>query len=151
MKNDKLYQDVKKLTQELEETKTKYLRALADYQNLEKQTQTWKDEFSQYASAGLIKRILEVLDDLENAQRHLLDSGLDLIIAKLRKILAEEGLEEVKLEGQRYDPETAEVVATQPEQEENIVLKVSQKAYKMRNRIVRLGKVIVSTKTTREN
>ncbi len=126
-----------------DEWKEKYLRALADYQNLEKQTNSWRQEFAQFASSDLVRKLLEVVDDLEKAQEHLQDEGLKLIIGKLQNILQGEGLEEIEVEGKPFDPTTAEVVSTEPGEEEHKVIKVLQKGYKLKDKIIRVAKVIV--------
>lgn len=126
-----------------DELNEKYLRALADYQNLQKQTEGWKEEFVQYANSGLIKKLLEILDDLEKAQEHLQNEGLKLIIGKLQNILREEGLEELAVEGKPFDPTTAEVVSTEPGAEEHKVVKVLQKGYKLKDKVIRAAKVVV--------
>lgn len=129
-----------------QELNEKYLRALADYQNLEKQTENWKNEFVQYANSGLVKKLLEVLDDLEKAQEHLQNEGLKLIIGKLENILREEGVEELELSGKEYNPAEAEVISTEPGEQENIIVKVLQKGYRLKNKIIRPAKVIVWAK-----
>ncbi len=134
------------------EYKEKYLRALADYQNLEKQTETWRDEFVTYANAGLIRKLLEVLDDLENAQEHLQDEGLKLIIGKLQNILKESGVEEIEILDKVFDPNLAEVVSTEPfaeaqgEPGENKVSKILQKGYMIKDKVIRVAKVNVWAK-----
>ncbi len=123
----------------------KYLRAIADYRNLERQTQTWKEEFSQYATVPLIKKILEVLDNLEKAQEHLQDDGIALIIAQLKKIIDEVGVKEITLENKPYDPNLAEVIGTEVGEEKDIILRVLQKGYQLHDRVIRPAKVVVST------
>ncbi len=148
MKNDRKNQyteeKIAELTGQLEEEKRKYLRALADYQNLEKQTANWREEFVKYANAGLIRKQLEVLDDLEKADEHLQNEGLKLIIAKLKNILTEEGLTELEVLGKEYDPNLAEVVGTGPGEQNNAVVGVIQKGYRIGEKIVRAAKVIVA-------
>jgi len=131
--------------QKLQEINEKYLRALADYQNLQKQTDSWREDFVQYANSGLVKKILEVLDDLEKAQEHLQDEGLKLIIGKLHNILREEGVEELELTGKEYNPAEAEVLSTQPGEQDNIIVEVLQKGYRIRDKIIRPAKVVVAT------
>lgn len=138
--------DDKELPQKLAELENKYLRSLADYQNLEKQTQNWKAEFVKHANSNLIRKLLEIIDDLEVAQEHLADEGLKLILEKFKNILRSEGLEELDLEGKEYNPSEAEVVSTEPKEVEHIVVKVLQKGYKLNGAIIRAAKVIVSTK-----
>ncbi len=146
-KDEELEQKIAELEQQLAQEQNKYLRALADYQNLEKQTARFREEFTKYANVGLIRKQLEVLDDLEKAQEHLADSGLKLIIEKLKNILAEEGLEELQLEGTEFDPNLAEVVSTEMGEQDNIIVKVLQKGYKLGEKIVRVGKVVVCQKS----
>jgi molecular chaperone GrpE len=129
----------------VDEFKGKYLRALADYQNLERQTAVWKEAFVQYSNVSLIKKILEVLDDLEKAQEHIRDEGLQLVISKLKGILTAEGLEELNLEGKEYNPGEAEVVSTEPGEADNVITKVLQKGYKIKDRVIRPAKVVVAT------
>lgn len=135
-----------KKKEELKEVNEKYLRALADYQNLQKQTESWREEFVQYASSNLIRKLLEIFDDLEKAQEHIADEGLKLIIEKVQNILREEGVEELELAGKEYNPTQAEVISTEPGEKENIVAKVLQKGYRLRDKIIRPAKVIVWAK-----
>lgn len=139
--------DVNPLESELAESQQKYLRALADYQNLERQMQVWKDEFTKYANQGLIRKLLEVLDDLEKAQEHIKDDGLAMIIAKLRSVLNEEGVNEVEVMGADYDANVAEAVGTEAGEEEHKVIRVLAKGYRLKDRVLRPAKVIVSTKS----
>lgn len=129
----------------IDELNGKYLRALADYQNLQKQTESWRQEFVQYASSNLVGKLLEILDDLEAAQEHLQDGGLKLIIGKLQNVLRDEGLEELIVEGKPFDPTTAEVISTEPGDQDQVVARVLQKGYRLKDKVVRPAKVIVST------
>lgn len=136
--------DDKELPQKLAELEDKYLRSLADYQNLEKQTQNWKAEFVRHANSELIRKLLEIVDDLETAQEHLAAEGLKLILEKFKNILRGEGLQELDLEGKEYNPSEAEVVSTEPGEKEHIIVNVLQKGYKLYGKVIRPAKVIVS-------
>lgn len=137
--------DEQNQTAEIAELKDKYLRALADYQNLQKQTEVWKNDFLSFASENLVKKLLEVLDDLERAQETIQNDGLLLVITKFKKILASEGLDELKLEGENFDPALAEAVGAEEEKTDNVVIKVLQTGYKLGSKVIRPGKVIVSS------
>lgn len=138
--------EVNPLEAEVLAVEQKYLRALADYQNLERQMQSFKEEFAKYASQGLVRKLLEVLDDLEKALEHIKDDGLAMIVAKLKAILADEGVVEVEVMGTSYDANVAEVVGTEPGGEDNKVIKVLLKGYRLKDRVIRPAKVVVSTK-----
>ena len=75
-------------------------RALADYQNLQKRYDRERADFVQFASAGLILRLIEVLNHLEKAAENLKDKGLDIIVTEFKKVLTENGLEEIKSQGE---------------------------------------------------
>lgn len=144
-KNESRDEEIKNNNEEkIKELQEKYLRALADYQNLDRQTQNWKEEFVTYANSDLIRQLLEVLDDLEKAQEHLKDAGLQLVIEKFKKILASAGVSELDLKGKEFDANLAEVVSTVPDEKANIVKEVLQKGYILKDRVIRPGKVIVT-------
>lgn len=134
---------VAELEARIEDLNNKYLRSLADYQNLEKQTQCWREDFVKFSNSVLINQILEVLDDLEKAQEHLKDEGLQIIVDKLKNILKNNGLEEIKTYGEDFNPETMEVVSTEPGEEQHKVAKVLQKGYILNGKALRPAKVSV--------
>src|SRR5690242_21791677 len=66
-----LYQGkIAELESELAETRDKYLRLAADFDNYKKRTRQEQLETIQHASAELISRLLPVLDDLQNVLEH---------------------------------------------------------------------------------
>ncbi len=148
MKKDDKQADLKTKVADLElkvnELNDKYLRSLADYQNLEKQTQTWRDEFVKFANQGLIAKLLEIVDDLEKAQEHLQDEGLKIILDKLTGVLKNNGLEEISAQEQKFNPEEMEAVHVEPGEEDHKVTKILQKGYKLNGRVIRPAKVTVS-------
>src|SRR3990172_9586192 len=70
-------------------------RALADYQNLERRVDEERRLLSALSSAILIEKFLPVLDNLENAQSHLNDQGLAIVIKQFKDFLAGEGVAEI--------------------------------------------------------
>jgi len=73
-------------------------RALADYDNLRKRTETEKEILGKTASFKIVLRLLPILDMLEDAQKHLADQGLAIALGEFKKILAEENLEEITVQ-----------------------------------------------------
>ena len=91
-----------------EKDKTKALeeqlkRALADYANLKKRTEEEKTSVVRFANTVLIVKFLDILDNLETAQKNLNDQGLELVIKKFQDALKSEKIEEIKaLEGRSF-------------------------------------------------
>ncbi|MCX6816970.1 MAG: nucleotide exchange factor GrpE [Candidatus Beckwithbacteria bacterium] len=117
-------------------------RTLADYQNLTKRVEADKQEFVKFVSASLIAKLLPILDDLERAQEHLKNAGLQLTIDKFKSVLQAEGVSEIKLLNTVFDPKTAEcseLVAGQP----NLILAVVQPGFYLHDRVLRPARVKV--------
>ncbi|HPZ89250.1 MAG TPA: nucleotide exchange factor GrpE, partial [Flavihumibacter sp.] len=62
---------VEKLEQELAESKDKYLRLVAEFDNFRKRTAKERLELIQTAGKDVIIPLLEVVDDTERAQKQL--------------------------------------------------------------------------------
>ena len=72
----------------VDDWKTKYVRALADYQNLEKRTWNEKEESRRFAIQIFLERLLPVVDTFERATKHINDQGLTLAQKELEAVLA---------------------------------------------------------------
>jgi len=135
-----------KKPQELEvrvkDLEAKWRRTLADYANLEKRFEREKKEFTKFANAVLLDKLLAALDDLERAEAHLSDKGLSIALEQMRVVLRTEGVEEIKAVGQKFDAETmdcAEVVKGS----KNIIVEVVNKGYKLNGQVLRPARVKV--------
>ncbi|OGD87727.1 nucleotide exchange factor GrpE [Candidatus Curtissbacteria bacterium RIFCSPHIGHO2_01_FULL_41_11] len=118
-------------------------RALADYHNLERRVEEERRLLSQLSSALLIEKFLPVLDNLENAQKHLNDQGLDIVIKQFKDILSTEGVEEIESEGTHFDPHFHEAVDTEEGPEKGKIVKVIRKGYKIGDKVLRAAQVVV--------
>lgn len=87
--------DRKKSEETTSELKEQLARALADYDNLRKRFEREREDFGKVAKVMLIARLLSVFDMLEEAQKHLKDSGLAITIEEFTKVLKEEGIEKI--------------------------------------------------------
>lgn len=121
-------------------------RALADYQNLEKRVEEERKLLSKLSASLLIEKLLPVLDNLEKAQAHLKDEGLEIVLKQFKEILSAEGVEEIAAHGAQFNPNYHEAVETQQGENDNVVIKVLEKGYKIENTVLRPAKVIVSKK-----
>ena len=118
-------------------------RALADYQNLERRIDEERRLLSHLSSALVIEKLLPVLDNLENAQKHLKDEGLEMVIKQFKDVLESEGVEEIVSEGSLFDPNLHEAVEILGSDKEGIVLKVLRKGYKINDKVLRPAQVAV--------
>jgi molecular chaperone GrpE len=128
---DKSRKEIELLKQQADEFKNKYLRALADYQNLERRISGERTEIIKNANKYLILGLLPFLDNLEKAEVFVKDPGLKMTKDHLINILKEIGLEEIEVLNKEYDPMTAEVIEIVPGEKDNIVTEVLRKGYKL--------------------
>lgn len=126
----------------IKELEEKWQRVLADYDNLRKRVEKEKREFVKFSSASLIDKLLPVLDTLEECVKHLKDEGLKLSLEQFKKVLASEGLKEIKTKGEKFGPEKMDAVEV-VKGKKDIVVEVVLKGYNLNNRVLRPAKVKV--------
>jgi molecular chaperone GrpE len=113
-----------------------------------------KEDLARYSNESLIKQLLSVTDNLEKAISHSNDEksigalreGVELTLKGLLDTLERVGLQAVKAEGESFDPNFHEAVATMEDDtvKPGTVLQQLQKGYLLNQRLVRPAKVIVS-------
>ena len=149
--------DVEKLQALLEDERGKaqaymqnWQRAAADFQNYKRRVEEERSETARFANAAMIINLLPLLDDLDRAL-HNIDAhlagltwvdGIRLIHRKFQAVLDMAGIEEISADGQTFDPAVHEAVSQGPG-EENKVIAVVQKGYKLGDRVIRPAMVVV--------
>lgn len=142
------------LQQQSDDNHNRYLRAQADFDNFRRRTVKEKEELTQYASLKVVSQLLPVLD---NFQRALLTSneaveggafakGIDMIYRQLFQVLEAEGLKQMEVVGQPFDPERHQAVmqVESDEYAEGIVVEAIQSGYVLKDKIIRPAMVKVS-------
>ena len=147
---------IAKLEKDLEEWKSSYTRKLAEFQNFTKRKENEVAEMKKYASEGIIVKLLDNIDNLERAvdaskESQNFDSlieGVNMILNNLKNLLTEEGVEEIEAAGKEYNPYEHKAMITENKEEldDNVVVQVFQKGYKMKGKVVRPAMVTVNKK-----
>ncbi|ADI02411.1 nucleotide exchange factor GrpE [Syntrophothermus lipocalidus] len=154
---DKLGQLEKELeekTRESSENYERFLRALADMENMKKRFQREKEELLRFAARPLIEKLLPVIDDFAravNASKTTQDfdglcQGVEMVQKKLLEVLRSEGVTPIEALNQQFDPQYHEslVVEDNPNLPDNVVIEEFQKGYMMRGRLLRPSLVKVA-------
>lgn len=128
-------------TQQLKELQEKYARALADYHNLEKRTGQDIQNRLLYEKKLIFSNILDILDDLERAQSHLNDSGIQMILDSFNSYLRSQGVEEIDTTDQTFDPDTMECL--EKIGDGDTVTATLTKGYKLNDTVLRPARVRV--------
>lgn len=132
------------LQNQIQDLENRFKRALADYQNLEKRHASQKDDLVKFANQGLLDKLLPLLDDLERAQAHLHDSGLELIIDQFRQLLISEGVTPIISDRQIFDPQTMDCAEVVPGPKNKVVTTLA-KGYYYHDRVLRPARVEVGS------
>lgn len=135
--------------------KDKYVRALAEMENLRKRLQHEKQETIAYAIDNMLADFLTPLDNFENAlayTEHLSPElknwaqGFKMIANQFKEVLENHGIRTYESIGKRFDPHFHEGVETveTDQAEEGVVISEVVKGYKRGDRILRVAKVKVA-------
>ncbi len=154
MSPDELIKKVEEVKEESKENYDRYLRSQAEMDNIIKRNKKEKEDLIKYSNESLIKDLLQVIDNLENALNHsenenslnALVEGVELTLKGLKDTLAKSGLEEVKTLGEEFDPCFHHAV--QQEESDSVekgkILKEFQKGYVLNQRLIRPAMVVIS-------
>lgn len=126
--------------------KERYMRALADYKNLQRQMNDERKLIFDIATAGVLEQLLPTLDHLYQAEIFIKDVGLKLVREQFEMAVKSLGLEEIDLKGRDFDPHLAEVVDTVDGEQANKVAEVVKKGYKLGDKVIRVAQVKVTRK-----
>ncbi|PIU36564.1 nucleotide exchange factor GrpE [Candidatus Roizmanbacteria bacterium CG06_land_8_20_14_3_00_34_14] len=146
LETEKLQLEIVELKKQVDEFKNKYLRAIADYQNLEKRVGDERFELMKMANKNLLIKILPFLDNLEKAELFVNDEGLKISKDHFMQILKEAGLVEMDLMNKDFDPVYAEAIDIVEGKEDNKIVEVLKKGYMFEDKIIRVAQVKVSKK-----
>lgn len=124
-----------------------YKRALADYQNLLKQTAKDKEEFVKYAVNDFLQDVLPVYDHLklsvaslpETESQNAWVEGVRHVLKQFKEVLSARGIEEIKTVGEKFDHHTMEAIDGQGETVKQEIMP----GYKLNGKVIRPAKVIV--------
>lgn len=136
-----------------EENWSKYLRVVAELDNLRKRHTRELENARRYGVEGLAAELLSVADSLEmaletgvQAPAETLLKGGQATLKQLQAAMEKYGVKVVSPEGEPFDPEFHEAMSMQPSAtaEPNSVLTVVQRGYELNGRLLRPARVIVA-------
>lgn len=141
----KVSNETEELKKQADEWKNKYLRALADYQNLEKRTDERVSDVRSYAAELILMRLLPVVDTFTKVKAHIKDPGFDLAFKELETVLKEQGIDRMQVAGKDFDPTTMECIEVVPGKD-NAVVEETLPGYLFRGKVLRVAQVKVGKK-----
>lgn len=150
---DKLKKQIESLEKENSETKEKYARLAAEYDNYRKRTSREIEMKYSDAKADVWKNMISVVDDFERVLKTEIPEacqnykeGIDLIYKRLTEMMTAAGIEEIKALNEQFNPELHNAVMhiESDEAGENEVVEVFIKGYKLGDKVIRCSMVKVA-------
>lgn len=154
-KKEAPHDPLKKLQDELAESKDKYIRLYAEFDNHRRRTAKEKLELIQSANEQLLKALIPVSDDFERAENSFKEKtdkeaeGFFLIQNKFKKVLDQYGVKAMATEkGSPFDADFHEAITQIPAPEEKLkgkIVDVIEKGYLLNDKVIRFAKVVVGS------
>jgi molecular chaperone GrpE len=146
-----------RLENEVTTLKDMLQRKAAEFENYKRRTDSEISNYIKYASENIIKDLIPVYDDLgrsiesinkgETKDFETLKKGVTLIYDKFKNVLEKEGLTEINSLGKEFDVDVNSALMQIPREDvkPNTVMEVVEKGYKLKDKVVKHEKVLVSS------
>lgn len=156
------YEKLKDLLEEekkrVEDYEGKLKRLLADYQNLQRKTQSDIETGVNKKIDEFLYDFLQVYDDFVRAKQayaasKIETSGLDSILKNMDSLLSKYQVRPIEALGEIFDPDYHEAISVieDPDLDDNTVTKEIRKGYISQNRVIRPALVEISKRPQSDN
>ncbi|HTT75472.1 MAG TPA: nucleotide exchange factor GrpE [Candidatus Binataceae bacterium] len=139
---------------EISELKDKYLRALAEMDNVRKRARQQSEETVRVQRENLLRDLLPIVDNLERAleaarggaNRQSITEGVEMVLRSIHDLLRTHGVIPIAAVGQQFDPQVHEAVdhVSSEEHPPNTVVSEFHRGYLIGERMLRPARVSVS-------
>lgn len=154
-KEPTLEEKIEQLEKENADLKDQLLRRAADFDNYRKRMIKEKQDTFDYANANLLADLLESLDNFDRTLEasatatdvKAIVDGIKMVNGSLVAMLENKyGLTSYAVEGDEFDPDVHEAIGRVEEEgkEKETLKQVYLKGYKLRDKVIRNAKVMVS-------
>ena len=147
--------DWEALEKEKDEFREKFFYIAAEKENLQKRFDREKENLIKYGNEKVLSSLLSVIDNLDLTLNAIANDddekikniyvGIEMVKQQFSDLLMNNGLEEIKSVGEKFDPNFHEALMQKEEgNEAGIILEEVQKGYRLNGRVLRAAKVIIS-------
>ena len=146
--------EIERLSQELAEMKDRFLRNVAEMDNMRKRLEREKSDFIKFSTESILKEMIPVLDSFDKAlptspsqsgEVAKFQEGMTMVHKQFLAALAKHGLEPVEAVGKIFDPNLHQAIQRieSGDVTEEIVATEFMKGYALHGRLVRPAMVSV--------
>lgn len=158
--HEALLDEVDALRNERDEFKDRFMRALADAENMRKRADRDRKEAENYGGSKLARDMLPVYDSLKRALQAMQDDavgvsapildGVDLTMREILNVFQKHGLQVIAPQaGDRFDPQSHQAMfeAALPGTKAGEIIQVMTEGFLLHDRLLRPAQVGVSSNT----
>jgi molecular chaperone GrpE len=153
-KVQELEKEIEQLKAEKAELNDRFLRLFSEFDNYKKRVSKEKLDLISTASEKVLVSLLPVIDDFERAiaanekadNINSIKEGFNLIYNKLVQMMKRFDVEEIQAKGEEFNTDYHEAVThfpAQNEEDKGKVIDVTEKGYKLKDKVIRYAKVVV--------
>ena len=136
---------------ELDDLNDRYKRIMAEFENYKKRSQKEKENLYNSVLGDIIIGMLPIMDNLDGAvsaecKDEKYKQGVELVQKQFKDFLVKHKVEEIKTEGETFDPSLHEAISMvqDPEKESQEIVQEYRKGYKLGSRVIRHSMVVVN-------
>lgn len=153
-----LQKQVEDAKADAEKSKNEFLYLRAEFENYKRNVLKERSDLLKYGSERLLVDILGVLDNFERALEvqvsgdslETYTKGVEMTAQELKSVLSKHGVVEVPSQGKAFDPTLHEALSSEETDSvaEGHISRVFKKPYKLHDRVIRPGQVVVAKAAT---
>lgn len=136
---------------ELDDLNDRYKRIMAEFENYKKRSQKEKENLYNSVLGDIIVGMLPIMDNLDGAasaecKDEKYKQGVELVQKQFKDFLQKHKVEEIKTEGETFDPSLHEAISMvqDPEKGSQEIVQEYRKGYKLGSKVIRHSMVVVN-------
>ncbi len=140
--------------------KNDFLYLKAEFENYKRNALKERSDLLKFGAERMARDVLEVMDNFERALQVKLTPesiqtfkvGVEMTAKELKEVLTKHGVQEVPSEGQPFNPAHHEAISSEATTTvpNGHVARVFKKPYKLHDKVIRTGQVVVAMAPTGE-
>ncbi|UYL10755.1 nucleotide exchange factor GrpE [Bdellovibrio sp. SKB1291214] len=148
--------EIQKLQDQAEKYKNDFLYLRAEFENYKRNAIKERSELMKYGGERFIRDLLDIVDNFDRAlavnvtaeNLGTYKQGIEMTASELRNLLAKHSVIEIPSEGAPFDPNIHEALSSEATEKvaPGHVARVFKKPYKLHDKVIRTGQVVVAKK-----
>ncbi|WP_413559162.1 nucleotide exchange factor GrpE [Bdellovibrio sp. HCB209] len=148
--------EIQKIQEQAEKYKNDFLYLRAEFENYKRNAIKERSELLKYGGERFIRDLLDIVDNFDRAlavnitaeNLNTFKQGVEMTATELRNLLTKHSVTEIPSEGVPFDPNIHEALSSEATDKvaPGHVARVFKKPYKLHDKVIRTGQVVVAKK-----